>query len=158
MSNTALLIEDASAIEALQVMRRRHGGDRLLVYREDGRWRDLTSTAVNGYLAELFGGGFTAKDFRTWHATVLCATSLADAAAEGVSATARKRAVRAAIAEVASYLGNTVAVARSSYVDPRIVDRYQAGETIALALASEYPSPDERRSALERAVIELLGQ
>ncbi len=152
-----LLIEDPPAIEALQTMRRRHGGERLLAYRDGGEWRDLTSSAVNAYLADLFGGAFTAKDFRTWHATVLCATALAGAPPDGISATARKRAVRAAIAEVASYLGNTPAIARSSYVDPRIVDRYHAGEIIALPVDDGRTNADERRSARERAVIDLLG-
>ena len=64
---------------------------------------------------------------------------------------------RAAIAEVASYLGNTPAIARSSYVDPRIVDRYHAGEIIALPVGDGRTSADGRRSARERAVIDLLG-
>ncbi|MFT4226121.1 DNA topoisomerase IB [Micropruina sp.] len=152
-----LSIADPAAIEALQVMRRRHGGDRLLAYRNGNVWHDLTSTAVNGYLADLFGGTFTAKDFRTWHATVLFATSLAESLPGQGSATARARTIRASVQQVATYLGNTAAVARGSYIDPRITDRYQAGETIADTVARHYRTPDQRRAALEQAVLDLLG-
>ncbi len=150
------LIEDLAAIEALQAMRRRHGGDRLLAYRDGGRWVDLTATTVNAYLAELFGGGFTAKDFRTWHASVLFAATLAGSPRAELTATGWKRAVRAAVGEVAAYLGNTPAVARGSYIDPRILDRYDAGESIASALTGRYRTAEQRQAALERAVLELL--
>ena len=151
-----VLIEDAAAIEALGAMRRRRGGDRLLAFRDGREWRDLSSAAVNGYLTELFGGGFTAKDFRTWHATVLFAAALAGSPREG-SAAARKRAVRSAVVEVAAYLGNTPAVARGSYIDPRILDRWEAGESIAAAAARSYRTPQQRQAALESAVLDLLG-
>ena len=152
-----LAIEDAAVIDALQVMRRRHGGDRLLAYRHGAGWVDLNSALVNSYLAELFGGEFTAKDFRTWHGTVLFAATLAGSPRTGLSATAVKRLVRTAVGEVATYLGNTPAVARSSYIDPRVLDRYRAGESIALAVAATYLTPEERRDALELAVHGLLG-
>lgn len=153
-----VLIEDAATIEALQAMRRRPGGDRLLAFRsEDAGWTDLNSALVNAYLAELFGGEFTAKDFRTWHATVIAAESLALSDEPGRTAASRKRAERRAIGEVATYLGNTPAVARSSYVDPRVLDAYASGETIAAAATRSYRTPDARRSGLERAVLDLVG-
>lgn len=151
-----VLIEDDAAIEALRTMRRRRGGDRLLAYREGREWRDLSSAAVNGYLTELFGGEFTAKDFRTWHATVLFATTLAGSPRDDTAA-ARKRTVRGAVGAVAAYLGNTPAVARASYIDPRILDRWEAGESIAAAATRPYRKPEKRQAALESAVLDLLG-
>jgi DNA topoisomerase IB len=109
--------------------RRRGGGAELLAYRSGRRWADVRSADINAYIKEVTGEEFTAKDFRTWHATVLAAVALA-VATEATSPTARKRAVTRAFREVAHYLGNTPAVSRSSYVDPRVVDRYQAGVTI----------------------------
>jgi DNA topoisomerase IB len=152
-----VLIDDSAVIEALQVMRRRSGGERLLAYRNGSGWVDLASGTVNAYLAELFGGEITAKDFRTWHATVIAAESLALSEEPGRSAASRKRAERTAVLDVASYLGNTPAVAKSSYIDPRVVDLYESGSTIADAASRTYRTPDQRQAALERAVLDLLG-
>ncbi len=150
-----VLIEDEPVIEALQVMRGRRGGDRLLAYHQGGEWVDLASGTVNAYLAELFGGDFTAKDFRTWHATVLFADSLARAA-EAPSKTAKAKVVRTAVGEVASYLGNTPTVAKGSYIDPRLIDLYESGSTIADAAGRSYRTPAARQRALEKAVLGLL--
>jgi DNA topoisomerase IB len=152
-----VLIDDPQVIEALQVMRRRPGGERLLAWRNGSGWVDLASGTVNAYLAEVFGGDITAKDFRTWHATVIAAEVLALSGEKGTSAASRKRAIKAAIGEVASYLGNTPAVARSAYIDPRIVDEYESGATIAAAASRSYRTPEARQAALEKAVLELLG-
>jgi DNA topoisomerase I len=110
--------------------RRRSGGDELLAYRAAGQWVDVKSHDINAYLREITGGDFTAKDFRTWHATVLCAVALAVSHDAPTSETARKRAVTRAVKEVAHYLGNTPAVCRASYIDPRVIDRYNDGVTI----------------------------
>ncbi|MBN9103974.1 MAG: DNA topoisomerase IB [Propionibacteriaceae bacterium] len=152
-----VLISDEQAIAALEEMRRRSGGDRLLAYHQDGGWTDLSSGAVNAYLAELFGGAFTAKDFRTWHATVIAAEALALSAEPGDTQASRRRAEREAIGQVATYLGNTPTVARSSYIDPRVLDAYAAGTTIAAATAGSSRSREARQSRLERSVLELLG-
>lgn len=128
----------------------------MLAYRGRRGWADLTSADVNSYLAELFGGGFTAKDFRTWHASVIAAEALALSEESGSSATSRKRAVRTAVTKASSYLGNTPAMARSSYIDPRVLQRYDDGVTIADAATRPYPSQDARQEGLERAVLELL--
>jgi DNA topoisomerase IB len=110
--------------------RRRSGGDELLAFREDGKWVDIKSHDINDYLRDITGGEFTAKDFRTWHATVLCAVALAVSAHAPTSESARKRAVSRAVKEVAHYLGNTPTVCRASYIDPRVVDRYNDSVTI----------------------------
>ncbi len=110
------------------------GGEELLAYKEKGVWRDITSADINVYLREVVGADVSAKDFRTWHATVLMAVALAVSTGAPASPSARKRAVRRAVPEVASYLGNTPAVCRSSYIDPRVIDMYDDGVTVARAL------------------------
>lgn len=153
-----ITITDDRVVEALQVMRlRRDHGQRLLAYREGATWIDLTSGTVNAYLAELFGGRMTAKDFRTWHATVIAAEALAASDEPGDTAASRKRAVRQAVADVAGYLGNTPVMARASYIDPRVIDLYEAGSTIGEVALHRYANPDRRQAALEKAVLNLLG-
>jgi len=138
---------------------RRGGGPELLAYREGRRWVDVRSNDVNDYIKQAIGNGFSAKDFRTWHATVLAAVALG-VSAEATSRTARKRAISRAVHEVAHYLGNTPAVCRASYIDPRVFDRYLAGYTIAPAL--ELLGEDAADGApatqgpIEEAVLELL--
>jgi DNA topoisomerase IB len=114
--------------------RRRWGGPELLAYRSGPRAHDVTADDINDYLREISGGDFTAKDFRTWHATVLAAVGLAVSKPAAASDTARRRAVARVVREVADYLGNTPAVARGSYIDPRIVVLYENGVTISAAL------------------------
>lgn len=121
--------EVCAVVAALK--RRRNGGPELLAYRgAGGDWVDVRSTDINGYLREVTGGEDTAKDFRTWSATVLAAIGLAVSTHAG-SPTARRRAVTRVVKEVADKLGNTPAVCRSSYVDPRVIDLYEDGFTIA---------------------------
>jgi DNA topoisomerase IB len=110
----------------------RHG---LLAYRNGRRWIDVRSDEVNEYIRDRSGGEFTAKDFRTWNATVLAAVALARGDGEAPTRAARKRAIKAAVEEVADYLDNTPAVCRSAYIDPRVIDRFESGETIRPALA-----------------------
>jgi DNA topoisomerase I len=117
----------------------------------------LDAALVNDYLRETTGAEITAKDFRTWHATVLAAEALADSKEPGTTKTSRARAVRSAMVEVSEYLGNTPTIARASYVDPRVVDRYESGETVADAVRRRFSTPQERQAALERAVLRLLS-
>jgi len=150
--------EDVFAV-VQSLKRRRTGGPELFAYREKGRWVDVRSSDINDFVKELSGGEFTAKDFRTWAGTVLAAVALG--VADGArSKTARRRAISRAYQEVAHYLGNTPAVCRSSYVDPRVVDRYRAGVTIAGALGLSDDGSDAARCAIhgviEAAVLELL--
>ena len=139
--------------------RRRSGGPELLAYRRDGRWYDVRSADINAYIKGVTGGDFSAKDFRTWSATVLAAVALA-VSKEAKSPTARKRAISRVFQEVAHYLGNTPAVCRASYVDPRVVDRYLAGVTIAHALERLGADAQEghlgTQGEIEWAVLDLL--
>ena len=125
-----------------------------------GRWVDVRSDDINDYIKEGTGGEFTAKDFRTWHATVLAAVALAVSVPAARSERARKRAVARAVGEVSDYLGNTPAVCRTSYVDPRVVDRFNEGRTILAALdevdGGAAPDELEEWEAVEEAVLDLL--
>jgi DNA topoisomerase IB len=143
-----------------QLKRRRGGSHELLAYRDGGgRWRDIKSTEINAYVKEVTGGDFSAKDFRTWNATVLAAVALAVSgpAATG-SKTARNRAKTRAVKEVSRYLGNTPAVCRASYIDPRVFDRFDAGLTIggALSEVAETSDMDSLHGPIEDAVLELI--
>jgi DNA topoisomerase IB len=153
----SVVIDDPAVIEAVEVMRRRRGGGvELLAYKEGRSWRDLTATHVNDRLRQLLACEVSAKDFRTWHGTVHAAVALAVRPAD--TRTARKRAVAAAMRDVAAHLGNTPTVARASYVDERVIERYNSGQTIAAAVrrADKQPLPLQRQAVIERAVLRLL--
>jgi DNA topoisomerase-1 len=142
------------------LLKRDGGGEELLAYREKGVWRDITSADINSYLREVTGAEVSAKDFRTWHATVLMAVGLAVSTAAPPSVSARKRAVSRAVTEVSTYLGNTPAVCRSSYIDPRVVDLYEDGVTIARSLerlgdGATYGQP-ATHGQVETAVLRML--
>lgn len=140
-------IEDADLAAALRPMVRREDADTMLAYRAaDGSWHSIEASQLNEFLRQVTGGGFTAKDFRTWQATVVAAMELARLDLKATSRTARQKAVAATMRSVAEHLGNTPAIARSSYVDPRLVDRFMSGEVIPVA----------SYSASEKAVRELL--
>lgn len=155
-------ITDAMVTEAIEVMRRRRSGDEtLLAYRDGRRWRGLLPQLVNDYVRATTGVDATAKDFRTWHASVLAAAALAEGHAElertgRTGKTQRKRVITRTMKEVAEFLGNTPALARSAYVDPRVVSAYEEGRTIVSATRRSFDSPDERQAALERATLRLI--
>jgi DNA topoisomerase IB len=154
-----ITIDDEVVIEAIEIMRRRRSkDDRLLSYRDGRSWRSLLPDLVNDYVRTSTGLESTAKDFRTWHATVLAAAALAETPEPGASKASRKRAVTGAMKEVASFLGNTPTLARSAYVDPRVVDAYERGKTIEKATRRRYENTDERQAALERATLRLLRE
>jgi DNA topoisomerase-1 len=140
-------VEDGEVCQVLKdLKRRRRGEQRLFAYWDPAgrRWREIRADDINAYLREISGEEMTAKDFRTWHGTVKAAEELA-AAGPQKTKTARKKAVSKAMKEVAELLGNTPAVARSSYVDPRVVENFEKGETV---------DPAE---PAERAVLDLLA-
>lgn len=152
--------EDQVCAVVRSLRRRRGGGDQLLVYRAGSRWHDVTAADINDYVREISGGDYTAKDFRTWHATVLAAVGLAVSEYAAGSDSARKRAIARVVQEVADYLGNTPAVARASYIDPRVIDLYQEGRTIAAALGElgkdSHFGDLATRGWAEKAVLKLL--
>jgi DNA topoisomerase IB len=134
--------------------RAREVEERLFAFRDARQWRELRSDDINEYLRHAAGCDITAKDFRTWHATVVAAAMLASEEPGG-SETRRKRVVARVMREVAEELGNTPAVARASYVDPRVVDRFHEGTRIpAPGPVDGFPAP----AAVERAVLRLLTE
>jgi DNA topoisomerase IB len=154
------VIEDPVTRDLICTLKRRRGGpDELLAYRDGRKWRDVRSADINEYLKEQLGEDFSAKDFRTWNATVMAAVTLAAGGADAATKSARKRAINGAVRAVSELLGNTPAVARRSYIDPRVFDRYLSGWTIAGALERipELDVADDRiRTRIERAVVDLL--
>ena len=153
-------VADKRVAEIVGELKRRRGGvDELLAYRDGRRWVDVKSTDINAYVKEVTGGDFSAKDFRTWSGTVLAAVALSVSGMAATSKTARKRAKTRAIKEVAHYLGNTPAVARASYIDPRVFDRFDGGVTISGALPQlmeDTAAWPEVQRAMEKAVLDLL--
>jgi DNA topoisomerase I len=156
------VIEDPVTSRLIGTLKRRRGGpDELLAYRNGRRWHGVRSDDINEYLKEQLGEGFSAKDFRTWNATVMAAVTLAANGQEITTKTARKREINGAVRAVSEVLGNTPAVARRSYIDPRVFDRYLSGWTIAGALEriGELDVADDRvRTRIERAVLDLLAE
>jgi len=99
-------------------------GDELFQYvGRDGRVCDVTSADVNAYLREAMGHSFSAKDFRTWAATVMVASVLRETDAPQSKADGRRK-VAQAVRSVAERLGNTPAVCRKSYVHPGVIAAY----------------------------------
>lgn len=147
-------LRDRQLVKVLTGMRRRRGGsDRLLAYRAGRRWHDLTAEDVNAYIKELLGEEHSAKDFRTWRGTTVAALVLAKSDATNESQ--RKRAASGAMRIVSEHLGNTPAIARTSYVDPRVVDLFLDGVTVDPGHRSVMPGAPMGR-ALEREVVDLL--
>ncbi|MGB9378801.1 MAG: DNA topoisomerase IB [Mycobacteriales bacterium] len=154
-------VADEPVLKVVRALKqRRGGGEELLAFRTGRAWVDVKSSDINGHLAEITGGEVTAKDFRTWNATVFAAVALAVSRHAGKSESARKKAVTRAVKEVSAYLGNTPAVCRASYIDPRIIDLYLHGRTLEpvlddLGAEVEYGTL-ATQGATERAVLELL--
>jgi DNA topoisomerase IB len=139
-----------------KLLRRRSGPDDFLVYRDGRSWIDVTADDVNSYIKENTDERFSAKDFRTWNGTVLAAVALA-ATDLSDSRRGRDRAIKSAVDQVADELGNTPAVARSSYVDPRLFDLYRSGQPIATSGRLSRRRSLRGLSSAERRVRELLG-
>jgi DNA topoisomerase-1 len=122
-------IRDPDLAALVRRLKRRGPGARLLAFRDERGWHPLTAEEINADVRRRTGGEFSAKDFRTLHGTAAAAVSLARSGPCDTPA-ARKRAVRDAVAAAAEELGNTPAIARGSYVDPRLLDAYEGGTTI----------------------------
>jgi DNA topoisomerase-1 len=152
--------EAAAVVEKLK--RRRAGGPKLLAFKDGSRWRDLRSDDINAYLKAAVGGDYSAKDFRTWNGTVLAAVALAVSGEVAGSKTGRKRAIARAVNEVAHYLGNTPAVCRASYIDPRVFDAYRGGliirPVLEQAVEGERGELPIHHRAVEEAVLDLINE
>ncbi|MFB9395042.1 DNA topoisomerase IB [Streptomyces echinatus] len=155
------LVDDQVRTVTHALLRRPRGGDRFLAFHERGAWHDLHSDDLNETLRRLSGTDVTAKDFRTWHATVLAAVAVA-VVTPGARATdaARRRQTARAVREVSHYLGNTPAVCRASYIDPKVFELFEQGVTITPVLTRLGEHGDFGRpatqGAVEAAVLDLL--
>src|SRR4051794_5890830 len=147
--------EDVAAVVA-RLKARRGGIDELLAYKEGRAWRDVKSADINAYLKAATGRDVSAKDFRTWNATVLAAVTLAASHPDEFSLTKRKRLITHAVKHVAYYLGNTPAVARASYIDPRVFDRFRDGEVIDVHSIADDEDLTAIQGPVEKAVLGLL--
>ncbi|HET7900448.1 MAG TPA: DNA topoisomerase IB [Candidatus Nanopelagicales bacterium] len=133
-----LEVHDRALVSVVRrlVERDEKGDVELLAYDDGEGWRDVRSSDVNDHVRATVGDEFTAKDFRTWHATVTAAAVLLDRGPQD-SDRARRRVVSEAMQTAASRLGNTPAVARSSYVDPRLIEAYHRGVLLPTTRSAE---------------------
>jgi DNA topoisomerase I len=151
-------LEDPLVLSAVgSLLRADTTNPRLLAYRTADGWSEVHADDLNMRFRELVGDEFSVKDLRTWHGTVLAAEAFA-VAREPNSKTARRREEAAVMRAVSEQLGNTPAVARRSYVDPRVVSAYEQGLTIASALrrAKRQRTPEARRETIERATAQMI--
>jgi DNA topoisomerase IB len=158
------VVGDRSIASLVKTLRgRRGGGHDLLAYRNGEEWRDVRSDEINDYIKGVVGEEHSAKDFRTWNATVLAAVVLAGSARERDMSTkgGRNRAKRDAVKQVSHYLGNTPAVCRASYIDPRVFDRFDGGLTVGGVFERLPEDPadwPEIQRPIEEAVLDLIDR
>lgn len=146
-----LAVDDLQVHAAVRTLLTRRGGSHLLAWRASARpvtWHEVTSADLGASVKDRLGEDATAKDFRTWHAGVIAARALAEAGDPPTSERGRRTVVAGVVREVAQALGNTPAVARASYIDPRILDHWQNGVRI---------SPTRSTATAEAALLRLLG-
>ena len=147
----AITVDDPAVLPTVRALTRSDNGlAALFCFQQAGSdWRPLHSHDVSAYVAQHAGGHFTVKEFRTWNATVLMALLLA-AADRPSSARAAKIVINASVRGVADWLGDTPAVARASYIDPRLITRYEADGSLAgiPALPARLPADAGAESAV----------
>ncbi len=151
----AITVTDPAVLSTVRTLARSENGlDSLFCWQDGTAWHPLHSHDVSAYIAENAGGHFTAKEFRTWNATVLMALLLANA---GPPATVRssRSAINASVRAVADWLGDTPTVARSSYIDPRLISQYESDG--GLAMIPVVPPELPASAAAEIAVAALLA-
>lgn len=158
---TRAMVDERAHTVVRALLRRKDESPRLFAYWEHGTWHNVHAEDLNTYLRDCSGQDVTAKDLRTWYATVLAAVALAvSASTSDESSASRGRAVSRAVREVSDYFGNTLAVCRGSYIRPRLIELYEDGQTIADALGKlgkdgTFGRP-ATHGAVERAVLRLL--
>ena len=145
----ALAITDEAVLPTVRALARSGNGlDALFCWEDGGTWHNLRSHDVSSYIATRAGGHFTAKEFRTWNATVLMGLVLANTEPAPTART-RARVIAAGVREVAAWLGDTPSVTRASYIDPRLISRYEAdGQVPVPALPAVLPAAAEAEAAV----------
>jgi DNA topoisomerase IB len=150
-------VVDPEVTAIVKKLKARRGGiDELLAYKDGRAWRDVKSGDINGYLKDATGLDVSAKDFRTWGATVLAAVTLAASNPADFSPAKRKRLITHAVKQVAHYLGNTPAVARASYIDPRVFDRFRDGIVVTVDAVAHEDEESAIHGPIEDAVLDLI--
>jgi len=154
---TVTVADEALRPVVRALVRSDNGLDALFCVPDGGTWRPLRSHEVSSYIASRAGGHYTAKEFRTWNATVLMALLLANLEPAS-TARGRKSAVMAGVRGVADWLGDTPAVARASYIDPRVISRYETDGQLASIprLPAVLPAAAEAETAVA-ALLALAG-
>lgn len=144
------VIEDATIARVVKKLDDMPGYELFRYYDSSGKLHNLVSSDVNEYIKRYMGDEYSAKDFRTWGGTLLAAIELAREVRPDTQS-ARKKAMTACVKRVAKKLGNTPAIARSSYIDPRIFTTYdttdgikEVFETVDRMKPKKYMSSDER--------------
>jgi DNA topoisomerase I len=126
-------------------------------YNDDGELVDVTSEDLNNYIKEIMGYDFSAKDFRTWAGTLIAAVALAECGTDCTKTQAKKN-IKDAIEKVSQLLGNTPAIAKASYIDPRVIEHYLDGQTIQsyLGRIDRTMKEEDLLGAAEVSVLKLL--
>ncbi|MCU1509269.1 MAG: topoisomerase [Glaciihabitans sp.] len=122
-------ITDPDLARVVRALKRRGPTAHLLAFRDEQGWHPVDAAEINAYVRERTGGDFTAKDFRTLHGTLAAAASLARHG-PATTKSQRAKALAQAMRDASAVLGNTPAIAKSSYVDPRVVDYFAQGRTL----------------------------
>jgi DNA topoisomerase I len=146
----AVTVTDPAVMSTVRMLARSQNGlDSLFCWQDGTAWHPLHSHDVSSYIAENAGGHFTAKEFRTWNATVLMALLLANAAPSTTVRSSRS-AINTSVRAVADWLGDTPAVARASYIDPKVISRYESDGSLAMipALPPELPAAADAEIAV----------
>lgn len=153
-------LHDDRLVAAVRSLKRgRHRSPRLLVFRDGDGYHEIDAGLINDRFRELVGEDFTVKDLRTWTATVHAAVDLAEADPP-TTKKALNAAVKEMLEEVSDHLGNTPSVARASYIDPRVVEQFERGHTIAATVQRVGDDLDDEatRATVERSVNQILDQ
>jgi DNA topoisomerase I len=148
-------VEDPALAKVVAQMDEMPGYEVFAYHADDGEVVDVRSEDINAYIKSHLGEEFSAKDFRTWSATVAAAVAL-DQLEPVDDAAARRRAIAGVCRTVADLLGNTPAVCRSSYIDPRVIAHYQDGVTLSALRGRLERASARDLSVRERAVLALL--
>jgi DNA topoisomerase-1 len=155
-------LKDRRVVKVIRSLLKERGSRVFKFENGNGAFVDVTSRHINDYIKEVMGDRFSAKDFRTWAGTLICACALARVGTgEEETATARKKKIVAAIKETAEALGNTPAVCRGSYVCPSILSSFERGETVGDCFPSLGKFLQFRGQGLhsaERALLRFLKQ
>ena len=153
------ILRDRVVARVLRKLRELPGAEVFKSVDAEGNVADVKRRMINEYIKQVMGEGFSAKDFRTWAGTLVCASALARAGADPAeSRSARRRKVVAAVKETAETLGNTPAVCRSSYISPSVIDDFDRGKTIDRSVGSvaELVASGRRLRRSEKALLKLL--